>query len=355
LKVLLASVRHNPFRDIDNYPIVREKIEALKASIGSTGFWDNIVARNLDGTVEIAYGHHRIVALREVLPIDAEIELIIRDLDDATMLRIMADENMSEWTSSAAIEQETISAVVRAYAQDRITLSKPNGRTRDQLRHAPSYRLRRSDDAVTEHTYTADTIAQFLRWPVPKVKRALTALAAIEADEVDPETLRGLGSTLTERVVQAARATQRDAERRNLSPEKGKAAGRKIAKQLAEEYRDGGKAIDTAITARRSDLIAEELRRTPYVEKPKMPSKYAWDLYKDIDDFFTHEIHIAGGDTLTRRELISLIATNRDAVELSGGLTLPWNEQIALVLNEMSKAALELADILLAEEALVKA
>jgi ParB-like chromosome segregation protein Spo0J len=47
----------------------QEKIAALKESIGSTDFWDNLVARRaLDGHggIEIAFGHHRLEALKEL-------------------------------------------------------------------------------------------------------------------------------------------------------------------------------------------------------------------------------------------------------------------------------------------------
>ena len=54
----------------------------------------------------------------------------------------------------------------------------------------------------------------------------------------------------------------------------------------------------------------------------------------------------------TRSEVIRLIAANRNAVELQGRM-LPWNEQIALVLVEMSNQAQKHADILREEDAVV--
>lgn len=344
MKFKLADIRSNPFRDIANYPIDRAKIDALKLSIESTGFWDNLVARQVEGGAEIAYGHHRIKALGEVLPPSAEIDLIVRDLDDATMLRIMADENMQEWTSSAAIEQETIAAVVRAYGAGKIALSPPNGR-HDQVRHAPSY-LTRSDGS--SHPYTKETIAGFLRWPVSKVERALTALAAIESDEVPQETFRGLGSTLSERVVQAAHAAERRAKVAGIAEPQAKAIGRQVATRMADDFRDEGKAIGTALTAHRERLIDEVLPRR---ERPTVPSKIAEDLYRDIEGFWRVGIPIAGQGIFTRSEVIRLIAANRHAVELQGQM-LPWNEQIARVLVEMAGLAQKHADVLMQEDAL---
>jgi hypothetical protein len=40
-----------------------------------------------------------------------EVDLPVRDLDDTTMARMMAQENMEEWDSSALVEQETIRAI----------------------------------------------------------------------------------------------------------------------------------------------------------------------------------------------------------------------------------------------------
>lgn len=41
------------------------------------------------------------------------------------MLQVTARENMDEWGTSAAVEQETVRAVVEAYAADKISLPTP--------------------------------------------------------------------------------------------------------------------------------------------------------------------------------------------------------------------------------------
>ena len=68
MKKALKNVNANPFRHIDRYPIQEDKISALKKSIEDTDFWENIVAREVGGKIEIAYGHHRLAALRELYP-----------------------------------------------------------------------------------------------------------------------------------------------------------------------------------------------------------------------------------------------------------------------------------------------
>lgn len=109
-QITVSKIRPNPFRNLEHYPIDVDKVEALKASINRTSFWDNLVAREVDGNFEIAYGHHRYIALKSLYSPNKEIGMTVRKLSDEDMLRMMADENMSTWTSCALVEQETVSA-----------------------------------------------------------------------------------------------------------------------------------------------------------------------------------------------------------------------------------------------------
>jgi len=109
MKIKVKELQPNPFRKIDRYPIDIGKVEALMASIKETTFWDNILAREKDGQFEIAYGHHRLIALQE-LEIE-EIEIPVRDLDDAMMIKIMANENLEDWKTNPAVINETVLAV----------------------------------------------------------------------------------------------------------------------------------------------------------------------------------------------------------------------------------------------------
>jgi ParB/RepB/Spo0J family partition protein len=108
MKINVKELDSNPFRNIEQYPIDRAKVEALKTSIESTSFWDNIIARKKNGRYQIAYGHHRLIAIKELRV--KQVDIPIRKLDDATMLRIMAEENI-EWSTSPAVINETVYAV----------------------------------------------------------------------------------------------------------------------------------------------------------------------------------------------------------------------------------------------------
>jgi len=106
MKIEVKNLRPNPFRKIKTYPIDRDKIKALKTSINETTFWDNIVARKNNGKFEIAYGHHRLVALKELRI--KKVDIPVRQFDDAMMIRIMANENLDDWSLRPAVINETV-------------------------------------------------------------------------------------------------------------------------------------------------------------------------------------------------------------------------------------------------------
>lgn len=109
--IKVKDILPNPFRNMDTYPIDRQKVKALKTSISDTDFWDNLLARphpTKSKKVQLAFGHHRLIALKE-LGIK-EIEFPVRNLDDATMIKVMANENMEDWKTNLGVVVETVSA-----------------------------------------------------------------------------------------------------------------------------------------------------------------------------------------------------------------------------------------------------
>ena len=108
MKIKVKDIEFNPFRNVEKYPVDKLKVEALKNSIEETGFWDNILARPFNNHYQISYGHHRIIAVRE-LGIE-EIDIPVKNLSDADMIRIMANENMNDWQMTPSIVYETIRA-----------------------------------------------------------------------------------------------------------------------------------------------------------------------------------------------------------------------------------------------------
>lgn len=218
MQVKVKDLHPNPFRHMDRYPIRREKVNALKESLRKTGFWDNVVARQQGGRVEIAYGHHRLVALQEEYGPDQEVAVILRDLDDTKMLQIMANENMEEWGNSAWVEMETVLAVIQAYAGGLIELEQPD-------KKATRARLHYVDEALCLHPYTAETVADFLGWHDPsgrpsyKVATAIDALDLIAQGVLSERDFAGLGTTQVMALVQQTRRALRDKEAKRLTDE----------------------------------------------------------------------------------------------------------------------------------------
>jgi hypothetical protein len=140
-KVAIADIGSNPYRDADHYPLIKEKLDALKASIEKTGFWENLEVRAVTGLIykyQIPYGHHRLEVLK-MLGI-THIHVIVRNLSNAEMLQKMAFENMQEFGHSASGEQQIISATIEAYAKGEIELPPvPKKMNRAGIRYAPSY------------------------------------------------------------------------------------------------------------------------------------------------------------------------------------------------------------------------
>ena len=182
----ISKVIPNPFRNIDRYSINDQKISELCNSMESTGFWGNVVCRFKNNKYELAYGHHRWIAYKKKYGDKAKITLIVRDISDEDMLRMMADENKQEWETSATLEQETVRAVVLAYADGKIELEKPKYKGRGGgIRLAPGFCITESWNGK-EKVYTAESIGKFLRWMQPDGRvsmRIRNALDVLETQE----------------------------------------------------------------------------------------------------------------------------------------------------------------------------
>lgn len=218
--VKLKDVLPNPFRDMDRYPIHEKKIALLKKSIKSTDFWENVVTRvspEHSEKIELAYGHHRLTALRELYDPEKEFNWIVRDMDDTQMIKIMADENAAEWGNAADIERETVRAIVGAYASNRIAMKPPKPRTRpDQMRFAPSFCLKKESTALTVRAvspYTAESIASFIETlDTDTVQYTLRMLCLVEQGHIKEDKIKGLDTIQCKAIVSEIAKSLGDAE-----------------------------------------------------------------------------------------------------------------------------------------------
>ena len=262
MKYQLKDVRPNPFRRSEKYPILKEKVEELVESIQTTGFWENIVGREVDGKLQVAYGHHRLEALKKVYPMTQEFDWRVRKLSDGTMVQMMARENSEAYKQNADVLLESIRATIEALAKGQITVGKESGQIEavkgrpDQIRYAPSFvqgkTLAGSLPAVA---YCAETLGKFLGVSAEggssKLKTALAALELIELGHLAEKKTHGVNFaelkaevvSCTEELQEARRYAAREAEREAREKEQ---AAREKAQQaervIAEAKRKAAQA-----------------------------------------------------------------------------------------------------------------
>jgi len=256
-KVAISQLKANPFRELDDYPIDREKVDKLKESISETGFWGTIVARKKGSSFEIAFGHHRKIALVElqqegIIGKSEKVDIIVRDLTNEQMIQLMARENLEEWGTNAYIEAQTVESTIRAYGAGEIQLpevERIDGNTRYANKEKRIF------------PYTALSIAKFLGWsnynekaekeqPNHACKVAFEMLDAFELGIVSRKELRGVKRDVAREIISKAMALHREQER--IANERRRMA--KEAEQRAADEEDARKA-------KALQKAAEELER----------------------------------------------------------------------------------------------
>ena len=112
-QIALDRIHPNPHRDIENYPINGEKVDALVRSIqnGDLGLWPSIIARQVKRGYEMAFGHHRLEAAKKAGL--ARIPLIVMSLTDEQMLQYMGRENGEEYGTDFMVLLNTWESSVR--------------------------------------------------------------------------------------------------------------------------------------------------------------------------------------------------------------------------------------------------
>jgi hypothetical protein len=162
MKLKLASIKPNPYRDFTVNPLRPNKIAALKKSIEDTGFWKYVCVRKANDDYEAVFGHHRLTAAMELGIKEADLEVI--EADDALVIKMMAHENGPEYMrSDVLVQMESVQAVVRALAAGVIPPFKHSKDTpKSTLRYAPSYLLGEPCTDSVQGAYTVADVAIFL-------------------------------------------------------------------------------------------------------------------------------------------------------------------------------------------------
>ena len=360
----LRDIDPNPFRNLKGYPLNPKKIDALRASIGATDFWDNILARphpTKPGRAQVAYGHHRLEALRREFGPNHKITLTIRSLDNARMIKVMANENMEEWGSDARADIETVRTVVKAFAAGEIKLREPAAKASDaDCRVAPSFTLGVQDK--NEHRsrlYNGATIADFLGWTQPSGRaptRLEVALSVLELNEQGFLRATQFDNLTTKQAETLVTLTRRARNRREAGPDaldwraqnaakegnkkerarlaRAAAAIRakhkpiivKVGEAVAEHFHKGGSVRDAPAVARRRDP-----KRTPPPDLPIFQKRLA----KQVANIFERE---------------NLAAKLDDLVKFRSHLDDDARKDTAQTLREVGQRFIDFADRMLERE-----
>lgn len=289
MKFKLKDVLPNPYRNLEAYPINRDKVEELKESIGSTEFWDNLLARpHGEGQAQIAYGHHRLVTLQELYSPEHEINLILREMSEAEMLQIMFRENSETYHTEVPVLLESIRAVVSAYAAGNVALAPVDVKVPARyVRIAPSFIANSSNSTtsagnVPAHAYTAQNLADFLGTvtggePTKSLYTAIDALELIELGVLDEkEVIHADNSGLALKVgyLKKRLEEQREVERKKaaeLAEQESKAAG--LA--AGEIDRAAAHAAEVAKRRQQEEESAEQARKYAAEKRKKLADETA--------------------------------------------------------------------------------
>ena len=275
VNIKLSDIRPNPNRDLKFNPFNEEKIAALMASIGETGFWTNVIVRKSpDGKgYEQAYGHHRIEAARRSGIKEAD--FVVRDLDENMMLKMMELENQEDYRYCPLSLLESVKAVVNALAAGRIapfyTAQNVKGVAVENMRYAPSFVPKKHAEENTyaaeigEASYTAYSVAQFLGrtrksghkgtfQADPTVVAALDALYLLEVNTITTAQIKNMNWAQLGRFVADAKAErERTILRKVKTAEEIKALNEKALSIQAEQ-----RAKEKRIADERAALVKKE-------------------------------------------------------------------------------------------------
>lgn len=219
VSVRIKDILPNPFRDLDEWPTLKDKVEEIKQSYEDTGFWDGyMIARSKGKQYEQAFGHHRLVAARELWGGEHKLTITVDDLSDDQMFKMMAQENSETYGQKFYLAvMQPIASLVKALADSKVKLEEPEPRQRGYWRLAPSFLVNKDGDPSL--SYTATSIARYLSWTqgsgrdeAKASERVLTALSALELIErkvLKQKDFLPLSTTQAKALVDAVRGRER--------------------------------------------------------------------------------------------------------------------------------------------------
>lgn len=110
MKIAIKDLMPNPYRKLKKYPLSKAKVQGLKTSIKENGFWGGLLVREHPsnaGKYQLAFGHHRLQAVKECGHKFVD-NMIVFDLSDDDMHHRMFAENHETWGARPACILENV-------------------------------------------------------------------------------------------------------------------------------------------------------------------------------------------------------------------------------------------------------
>lgn len=371
IKLKLAEVLPNPYRNLGSYTLQATRLEALEDSIEQTGFWNNVIGRiNQDGRFEIAYGHHRLEAAKRVLGEDYEHTFPTADLNDYTMLQMMAAENSEAWMNTTAHDNETVIAardILNDYLDEYPTWDLSEDHAKGDI-HGITHKKIVEWFSDSQHYGKAQaegvgaySIAHLLSWKNWKVKDAIANLpldkrakAAIAAKKKAAAKMKREAEARAKEAARLAReAADDEAKARAEAKEKAiKEELRKaeVAERQAAEAEEKAGALSTkAVEMFEKPSHAKAFRQTVTTERfrkqldPKKQPELAKKIIKNLGAEITAKGIEREAEKVLRKQTSKL--SHLDPMDKYGYLMTAINGKS----EGMHKAFIDLRDVMLSD------
>lgn len=240
-EIRLADVKPNPYRDIENYRLDPVKIDGLKASINSTGFWPTVLVREVDGEYQLLFGHHRVAAAKEVLGDDYIHNFIVREnVPDHVAIRMLADENADSWSMGP---QHALLCVkqAKAYLDDILTMGWDGAVSRiGETELGAWFGNRQGFGKAASEGAGEPAIRAFLGGAFSKGHGVRDALAILNSPLVDPK-IAGQFTNLSQAKAFAQAVASKDGIEAGLTRP---AAQKEFADDLIKKLRPQANSVD---------------------------------------------------------------------------------------------------------------
>lgn len=212
MKIKISELNPNPFKKfINDGKLDGERVGKLKESIEHGTLPENFTARKSNGKYEIASGHHRLEAIKQVKGMDYEVGVEEVNYDDETMLIDMVRENLTQRDTDFKDTEDSI-VLARAWLQSGVNSVKRFNEIKHQKTQKNPKGAGRPDEPDSSRQ-----IAQFLSKQGKMISHVTICSYLTIYDKLDPE--------LHEKVQKLESATKEERE---------EALPKRVASELAQ-------------------------------------------------------------------------------------------------------------------------